>query len=423
VLLAAGIVATVDAAELQGIALSSAGDGAQLVLTLSERVPENVFELRGPDRVVIDLAETQLAARVTGPRGDGIVTAVRLGHHDGVLRVVLQLAGPQPLHANWSQGGRQLTVLLGNPSVPVAALDARAQANIVRAPEELPAAPAVLPAAPAVLPAAPVEPAPTKGIPARHAPPAAGARDIIVAVDAGHGGVDPGAIGHGGTREKDVTLAIATRLAEIIDAEPGMHAVLTRPTDEFVVLRDRTLRARAARADMFVSVHADAAANREAAGASVYCLSEKGASSEAARWLAERENAADLMGGVKLDNKSSTLASVLLDLSQTATISNSITAAQRVLASLDGVGEVRRSQVQQAGFMVLKSPDIPSMLVETAYISNPAEELKLRRPAEQQRIAQAIFQGVRSYFMSAPPEGTRFAARHAASGGGESGEP
>jgi N-acetylmuramoyl-L-alanine amidase len=234
-------------------------------------------------------------------------------------------------------------------------------------------------------------------------------RDVVVAVDAGHGGQDPGATGRGGTREKDVVLAIARALAARINGEPGMRAVLTRNRDEFLVLRERIRRARVAKADMFISVHADSIANRDVSGASVYVLSERGASNETARWLAERENAADLMGGVSLDDKDNTLASVLLDLSQSANISASMTAAQRVLAQLDGVGQVRKSEVQQAGFVVLKSPDIPSMLVETAYISNPSEELRLRNPRQQAGVADAIFSGVRSYFERNPPAGTRFA--------------
>jgi N-acetylmuramoyl-L-alanine amidase len=232
---------------------------------------------------------------------------------------------------------------------------------------------------------------------------------VIVAVDAGHGGQDPGAIGHGGTREKDVTLSIARTLAERINSERGMRAILTRDRDEFLVLRDRIGRARLAKADMFISIHADSIANRDVSGASVYVLSEHGATNEAARWLADRENAADLMGGVKLDDKDKALASVLLDLSQTANISASMIAAQRVLGALDVVGQVRKSQVQQAGFVVLKSPDIPSMLVETAYISNPQEEVSLRNTRHQTALAEAIFNGVRNYFESFPPAGTRFA--------------
>ena len=232
-------------------------------------------------------------------------------------------------------------------------------------------------------------------------------RDVVVAVDAGHGGQDPGATGPGGTHEKDVVLPIARLLAERINSEPGMRAVLTRNRDEFLVLRDRIRRARVAKADMFISVHADSIANHDVTGASVYVLSERGASNESARWLAERENAADLMGGVSLDDKDNTLASVLLDLSQSANISASMTAAQRVLSALDNVGQVRKTQVQQAGFVVLKSPDIPSMLVETAYISNPTEELRLRNPQAAGESRGCHFCGRAGLFRAEP------ACRHA----------
>jgi N-acetylmuramoyl-L-alanine amidase len=212
-----------------------------------------------------------------------------------------------------------------------------------------------------------------------------------------------------GTREKDVTLAIARALERYVDAEPGMRAVLTRSGDYFVPLRDRMHRARAQQADLFVSIHADSIRDRAVDGSSVYILSQRGATSEAARWLAERENAADLIGGVSLEDKGDLLASVLLDLSQTASLSASETAAEHVLHQLNMVGEVRKPLVQQAGFMVLKSPDIPSMLVETAYISNPAEEQRLRGVGHQAKLAAAIHQGLKEYFYSDPPAGSRIA--------------
>jgi len=239
-------------------------------------------------------------------------------------------------------------------------------------------------------------------------------RDIVIAVDAGHGGQDPGATGHSGTHEKDVVLAIARALARRIDRQPGMHAVLTRDRDEFLTLRERIRRARAARADLFVSVHADSVRDSAISGSSVYVLSERGATSEAARWLAKRENDADLMGGVSLADKNDQLASVLLDLSQSASISSSMQAAQDVLDALREVGAVRKARVQQAGFVVLKSPDIPSMLIETAYISNPAEERRLDTVSHQQQLAEAIFSGLRAYFAHNPPAGTRFAQERAA---------
>ena len=203
--------------------------------------------------------------------------------------------------------------------------------------------------------------------------------------------------------------AIARELALGIASEPGMKAVLTRNGDYFVALRDRMRRARAQQADLFVSVHADAIRDRRVDGSSVYILSQRGATDEASRWLAERENASDLIGGVSLDDKDDVLASVLLDLSQSASLSASQVAAERVLHQLNRVGEVRKPQVQQARFMVLKSPDIPSMLVETAYISNPQEELRLRSHPQQAKLAAAIHQGVHDYFYANPPAGTRVA--------------
>jgi N-acetylmuramoyl-L-alanine amidase len=243
-------------------------------------------------------------------------------------------------------------------------------------------------------------------------------RDLIIAVDAGHGGQDPGAIGRGGTREKHVTLAIARRLAKAIDAEEGMRAVLVRDGDYFISLRGRVRKAREAGADMFISVHADSVLDRSVSGASVYVLSLRGASDEASRWLAERENAADLMGGVSLDDKNDLLASVLLDVTQKEAVSNSVDAAGSVLSSLRRVGGVHGRRVRHAGFVVLKSPDIPSMLVETAFISNAADERRLRDAAYQQRVASAIHAGVREYFYDKPPPGTKLAALAAARRGG-----
>ena len=237
-------------------------------------------------------------------------------------------------------------------------------------------------------------------------------RDVVVAIDAGHGGEDPGARGRKGTREKDVTLAIARKLKERIDAQPGMRGVLVRDGDYFIELGKRTRIAREKhKADLFVSVHADAFTNPKARGSSVFVLSTRGATSTAARWLADRENAADLIGGVSLSDKEDTLASVLLDLSQTGALNASYDVAGNVLKELDALGNLHKSQVQAAGFMVLKSPDIPSILVETAFITNPDEEKKLRDPAHQGRIADAILRGVKSYFRDNPPDGTRLAAR------------
>ncbi len=376
------------AAQLRGVALGSEGSAVQLSFELDEAVPPRIFRLEHPDRIVIDLRHTRRASGLKAPAPAGAVTAVRFGTQPGgTLRLVLETNGRVAVHSLWKGTSRSPRLVLNLGAGP-AGFAARATT---------PAAPAPT----ATAPPPPASPARTIKVPEE------GSRDVIVAVDAGHGGQDPGAVGHGGTYEKNVTLAIARALADRINAEPGMRAILTRDKDEFIELRDRIHRARVAHADMFISVHADSIADRSITGASVYVLSEHGASSEAARWLAERENAADLAGGVRLDDKGA-LAPVLLDATQSEIIGVSASAAERVVSSLASVGEVRKVQVQHAGFVVLKSPDIPSMLVETAYISNPEEERRLRSSAQQARLAEAIAGGVRTFFQQNPPDGTRF---------------
>jgi len=229
------------------------------------------------------------------------------------------------------------------------------------------------------------------------------ARPITVAIDPGHGGEDPGAIGRRGTYEKNVVLAIGKKLKARLDADPNMRAMLTRDDDYFVPLATRVEKARRVQADLFVSIHADAFREPQARGSSVFALSEHGATSAAARWLAQKENAADLIGGVNLDGKEPMLARTLLDLSQTAQISDSLKAGRQVL---EGIGEhnaLHRGVVEQAGFAVLKAPDIPSILVETAFISNPEEEAKLRSDRQQQRFADSIGEGIKRYFAQNPP--------------------
>ena len=316
----------------------------------------------------------------------------RLGLFARASHDVLDLPGcpvltPQ-LAAATGAGGRQLRIwLAGAPAVAPAV------------------APASLAAAPGSTAATPV----ARSVQPKHAPGRQG-RDIIIAVDAGHGGEDPGAIGPGGTHEKDVTLAIARALAARRNDRPGMKAILTRDSDRRIDLRERFERARHAGADLFVSIHADSIRDRSITGASVYTLSTHGASSEAAKRLADRENATVLKGGISLADVDPDLRSVLLDASQSQIMGQSVEAADAVLSALDQVGGVRKSVVQHAGFMVLKSPDQPSMLVETAYISNPAEERNLRSGSYQQRLAEAIESGVASYFREHPPDGTSYAS-------------
>ncbi len=387
-------------AVVSAVRVWSAPDNTRLVLESSGPVEHAVYTLQGPDRLVIDVKDARLAGRLEPPRAeDRRVDRIRETKAGDAksLRLVVDLKRavrpksfmlkPTPPH------GHRLVVDLLDPDAgpPTAA------------------APLAKTAAGKAAPATTATP-PTPVEQAKSPPPAAPAgRDIVVAIDAGHGGNDPGAIGSRGTREKDITLAIARRLERLLRAEPGMRPVLTRSGDRFVPLRQRTQIARRHKADLLVSIHADAFNDPRARGSSVFVLSERGASSEAARWLAERENAADLVGGVKLEDKTEVLASVLLDLSQTGTRQASLEVAGNVYDELGRLGEVHGPQVQQAGFVVLKSPDIPSMLVETAFISNPDEEARLTNPAHQEQMAQAMLRGIRDYFRRSPPPGTQLA--------------
>lgn len=376
---------------LETIGLSGGERGAVLTLSMSGPVAQHVFRLHNPERLVIDLPATTRRAKLPTPPSQGPVVSIRSGMQGEQLRLVVELRKPVAAHLQPSLVAAQyrLQIAFGHELKATPAFAAA------------PTIPAPTTTAPSPAPANPV------AIRAAHAPQ--GERDIIIAVDAGHGGDDPGATGMTGTHEKDVTLAIARALAQRIDREPGMHAALIRDGDYFVALPNRISRARAAHADMFVSIHADAIRDREVSGASVYILSERGASSEAAKLLAEQQNSADLKGGISLHEQRPDVRSVLLDLSQNAAIGQSVEAADRVLGALDRVGAVRKHEVQQAAFVVLKSPDIPSMLVETAYISNPLEERKLRTPSEQERLADAIFSGIDGYFRKFPPDGSLYA--------------
>ncbi len=371
-LLVAAAPAQAAPAALKDIRVWGSPDSTRVVLDLSAPASFTLFTLEGPDRIVIDFDAIDADIKALAlPPASGVVKAVRLGERGRKgLRIVLDVTEKVEAKGfltppNEAYGDR-LVVDLGHGLAPAAPVPVKVANDD-------------------------------------------GQRDIVVAVDAGHGGEDPGAIGKGGTREKTVALAIAKKLAERINAEPGMKAVLTRSGDYFVKFRDRTGRARQNQADLFVSVHADAFMDRSVRGSSVYVLSTRRASNEAARWLADRENAADLIGGVSLHDKSDVLQSVLLDLSQNATISASRDAAARVLAELDQVGRLKKSDVQHASLIVLTSPDVPSMLVETAFISNPDEERKLKDPGHQDRLAGAIHAGIRRYFYDNPPPGTRVA--------------
>jgi N-acetylmuramoyl-L-alanine amidase len=370
------------ATELRDLRIDSQPDATQIRIDLSASTLTRWFVLEQPRRLVVDLSNT-VKPKQTLPPASGAVRALRAGPQaNGDLRLVFEIDPAVQLQPVGMDGSSTRTAALAfslssSAGAPAAAVS-------------------------------PVSRAPLREVKAAHAPPTSG-REVIVAIDAGHGGQDPGAIGRAGTYEKDVVLDISKRLAERINQEPGMRAVLTRDGDYFLKHRERIRRARAAGAQLFVSVHADAVRDPSVSGSSVYVLSEKGASDEQSRWLADRENAADLAGGISLDDKDPVIASVLVDLAQSAQIGQSVVAAERVLRSLRRVNEVRKPQVQQAGFLVLKSPDIPSMLVETAFISSPSDERLLNIESKRAELADAIFDGVRQFFLDHPPEGSRFA--------------
>ena len=367
-----GAVAGAEPVRLENVRMWNAPDNTRVVFDVTSPVRHDIELLSNPFRVVVDLRDAQLSSRLTQPAAqDRFLKKIRAGKHQGFLRMVLELkkhATPRSfqLPPN-SRYGHRLVIDIGADAAP-----ARPPADIAR---------------PALF------------------------RDVVIAIDAGHGGEDPGAIGPKGTHEKTVVLQIAKRLEALVNQERGMRAVLIREGDYYLSLRKRIDLARRRKADLFVSIHADAFRNPKARGSSVYVLSRRGASSEHARWLAERENTADLVGGVSLDDKDNLLASVLLDLSQTASLEASIEAAEKVLRGMKKVGRVHKPRVESAAFAVLKSPDIPSILVETAFISNPAEEKQLRNAAHQRKIARAIFAGVRNYFVLRAPEGALLAAR------------
>jgi N-acetylmuramoyl-L-alanine amidase len=378
-------------ANLRTAAIETQSGATILVLGLSASVQPHVFTLSNPRRIVIDLPDTQRGIALSLPSGAGLVTSVRgasraMSGYRMVLEVPSSPVAPPRAVSVHTANGYQLRIAVGG----VPATSAPPAATVADSPTE-PAAAANL--ARAVRPA--------------HGPGSAG-RDIIVAIDAGHGGDDPGASGPAGTHEKDVTLAIARTLAARLNNRPGMRAVLTRDSDRLIDLRERFERARKAHADLFISIHADAVRDHTITGASVYTLSYHGASSEAARSLADRENAK--LGSMTLAGVDPNLASVLVDAAQSQIMGESVEAADQVLGALDEVGAIRKKVVQHAGFMVLKSPDLPSMLVETAYISNPVEERNLRSSAYQERLARAIETGVINYFQRHPPDGTNYAS-------------
>lgn len=365
VLLAASHAALAGTAQWQALNLATSDKNTCLLFDFSAPVSAAVERI-GEKRVSVTLSDVEPAFKLKQPPAThplvGRISTVKI--KDGV-RIDVDLKSPGSFHGiKQKQGARWVLEL--TPAAPVMAKTKRpASAKVVK-----------------------VAPSP---------------KEYVVAIDAGHGGKDTGAIGPNGLHEKDAVWAIARQLAGMIRTEPGMRAVMVRKGDEFIDLQQRAEIARKAHADLFISLHADAYINGEAHGSSVFTLSRHGATSVAARWLADRENSADLVGGVKLRDKDKVLASVLLDLSQNATIEASDRAADKILRELEKSHTLHHHQVQKAGFVVLKSPDIPSLLVETAFISNPEEERKLGTQRHQELIARSVFNGIRAYFARKMP--------------------
>ena len=366
------------AVQVENVRTWPAPDHTRVVFDLDSSVAYNVFLLDEPDRVVIDMKHTRLATDIRRPsRSDKLLRRIRSApRKNGGLRVVLDLKRSIRPHSFLlepnKQYGHRLVVDL-HPKSTIARDEVAENDSAHQAVD--------------------------------------GLRDVVVAVDAGHGGDDPGAVPRNGVHEKDVVLAIARELERVIGGKEGIRAILIRNSDYYVGLRRRMELARQVGADLFVSVHADAFRDPGVHGASVYVISRRGASSEAARWLATQENSADLAGGVSLDDKEEGLATVLLDLSQTASLRASREVGRRVLSRLGRIGPLHKRRVERAGFMVLKAPDIPSILVEAGFITNPRDERRLMDPAQRRAIAGAIAEGIAGYFEVHPPAGTLLAKR------------
>jgi N-acetylmuramoyl-L-alanine amidase len=386
---------------IEGIRVWRAPDHTRIVLDLSGPVEHVIAPLTNPDRLVLDIANASLPTNPADlPLANTPVSKIRTAVQNQTdLRIVFDLktkVQPRSFTLKPHAGNRDRLVVdlydVGSTS-PAAATTARVES------------------VPATAPQIVVPPQTTVKI---ESP--AGQRNIVIAIDAGHGGEDPGAIGPGRLREKDITLDISKQLVATINAEPGFEAQLVRTGDYFIPLKKRRDIARNMKADLFVSIHADAFTKASARGASVFALSRHGATSETARFLAQRENESDLIGGVggiSLEDKDEMLVGVLVDLSMTSTLNDSLRVGQQVLNSMGQMATLHKRHVEQAGFLVLKSPDVPSILVETGFISNPEEARKLGTPAYRKQMAQAVFKGVRQYFLQNPPPDTRIAALRA----------
>ena len=371
-------------AKVDGVRVWRAPDNTRLVFDLSAPVDHKLFALKNPSRLVLDIPKTTMRADLANLALESTpITTLRHGvQNKADLRVVLDLnAKVKPKSFFLKKHG-------GKPDRLVIDLEDAAKATRKTVETAL------------------TEKQQTK-------------RDIIVAIDAGHGGEDPGALGPNRIKEKDVVLPIAKELARLINAERGFKAHLIRTSDYYIPLKKRRNKARQLRADIFVSIHADAFTDKRARGASVFALSRKGASSESARYLASRENEADLIGGagdVDIVDLDSGVAEVILDLSMTSTLASSLDVGARVLKNIGNITRLHKDYVEQAGFLVLKSPDVPSILVETGFISNPGEAKKLATKSHQQALANSMYKGIKSYFYDKPPEGSLIAWQQSGAG-------
>ena len=377
-----------------------AADYTRVTIECSTALKYSQFMIKNPDRLVVDLEGIEFNSVLEGLANkiapdDPNIKLLRAGRFKpGVVRLVMELKNevkPQvfELPPVGEYGHRLvLDVYPLEPPDPLLQLLAKNESQLGNATPQ-------------------AEKTPEQNTEIKAEKPRQGKpvvdRLVTITLDPGHGGEDPGAVGQGGSYEKNVTLAVAKRLKAKIDAEPNMRAVLTRDTDFFVPLHMRVQKARRIQSDLFVSIHADAFTRTDANGSSVFALSESGASSSAARYLAQKENAADLVGGVNIGVKDPMLARTLLDLSQTATISDSLKLGKAVLGEIGGINRLHKGSVEQAGFAVLKAPDIPSILIETAFISNPEEERRLNDDAYQDKMAEAILSGMKKYFSKNPP--------------------
>jgi N-acetylmuramoyl-L-alanine amidase len=397
-------------ATVNGVRVWRAPDHTRIVLDLDSPVQHSLTLAANPERIILDLPNSKLRGDLSKlPLADTPVLVIRSYVHNKTdLRLVLDLkskVAPNSfsLKANAGMHDR-LVIDLYDEVVPATATLPAVPAKTAPAPTSKPVTPqAAAKPAPAVTETAPVAQADLSG-----------KRFIVIAVDAGHGGEDPGAIGPNRLREKEVTLSIAKELVAAINAQPGFTGKLTRTGDYFIPLKKRRDLARNMKADLFVSIHADAFTKSSARGASVFALSQNGATSETARFLAQSENESDLIGGVgdiSLGDKDQVLAGVLVDLSMTATLNSSLQVGRHVLNSMGGIAHLHKRQVEQAGFLVLKSPDVPSILVETGFISNPEEARKLATLAYRKQMAQSVFRGIKQHFYQHPPAGTYVAAQ------------